>query len=96
LFPARRRRPGKLLLVPDEIDFSSLGHRIAGVRGIYSHVTPAMQLRITEALKTAGAPPSSDRQATIGTCRPPENRLSPRPTRHRFEAESPSGRSGPP
>ena len=28
-----------------------LGHRLPGIRGVYSHVTPAMQQRITQALQ---------------------------------------------
>ena len=37
--------------IPEIAQARRLGHRIGGVRGIYSHVTPAMQHRITEALQ---------------------------------------------
>jgi integrase len=37
--------------IPEIAQAKRLGHRLPGVRGIYSHVTPAMQQRITEALQ---------------------------------------------
>jgi len=37
--------------IPEIAQAKRLGHRLAGVRGIYSHVTPAMQQRITDALQ---------------------------------------------
>jgi integrase len=37
--------------IPEVAQAKRLGHRLPGVRGIYSHVTPAMQQRITEALQ---------------------------------------------
>jgi integrase len=49
--------------IPEVAQARRLGHRLPGVRGIYSHVTPAMNQRIIEALQhrwttTAGpAPP---------------------------------------
>src|SRR5262245_19423299 len=38
--------------IPEIAQAKRLGHRMPGVRGIYSHVTPAMQQRITAALQT--------------------------------------------
>jgi integrase len=37
--------------IPEIAQAKRLGHRLPGVRGIYSHVTPAMQQRITDALQ---------------------------------------------
>jgi integrase len=37
--------------IPEIAQAKRLGHRMPGVRGIYSHVTPAMQQRITDALQ---------------------------------------------
>jgi len=37
--------------IPEIAQARRLGHRLPGVRGIYSHVTPAMQQRITGALQ---------------------------------------------
>ncbi|GII22143.1 hypothetical protein Pme01_17400 [Planosporangium mesophilum] len=37
--------------IPEVAQAKRLGHRLPGVRGIYSHVTPAMRQRITEALQ---------------------------------------------
>jgi hypothetical protein len=37
--------------IPEIAQAKRLGHRMPGVRGIYSRVTPAMQQRITEALQ---------------------------------------------
>jgi integrase len=37
--------------IPEIAQAKRLGHRIPGVRGIYSHVTPAMRQRITDALQ---------------------------------------------
>jgi integrase len=37
--------------IPEIAQAKRLGHRLPGVRGIYSHVTPIMQQRITEALQ---------------------------------------------
>jgi integrase len=37
--------------IPEIAQAKRLGHRMPGVRGIYSHVTPAMQQRITQALQ---------------------------------------------
>ena len=37
--------------IPEIAQAKRLGHRLPGVRGIYSHVTPAMQQRITQALQ---------------------------------------------
>jgi hypothetical protein len=38
--------------IPEVAQAKRLGHRLAGVRGIYSHVTPAMVTRIVDALET--------------------------------------------
>jgi integrase len=37
--------------IPEIAQAKRLGHRLPGVRGIYSHVTPAMQQRIVDALE---------------------------------------------
>jgi integrase len=37
--------------IPEIAQAKRLGHRIPGVRGIYSHVTPAMHQRTTQALQ---------------------------------------------
>jgi integrase len=37
--------------IPEIAQAHRLGHRLPGIRGIYSHVTPAMQQRITDALQ---------------------------------------------
>nr|WP_240942316.1 site-specific integrase [Planosporangium thailandense] len=37
--------------IPEVAQAQRLGHRLAGVRGIYSHVTPAMRQRIVDALQ---------------------------------------------
>ncbi|GIH19348.1 hypothetical protein [Rugosimonospora africana] len=37
--------------IPEIAQAKRLGRRIPGVRGIYSHVTPAMQQRTTQALQ---------------------------------------------
>jgi integrase len=37
--------------IPEIAQARRLGHRLGGVRGIYSHVTPAMQQRLVEALQ---------------------------------------------
>jgi integrase len=37
--------------IPEVAQAKRLGHRLPGVRGIYSHVTPAMTQRITDALQ---------------------------------------------
>jgi integrase len=37
--------------IPEIAQAKRLGHRMPGVRGIYSHVTPAMRQRITDALQ---------------------------------------------
>jgi integrase len=37
--------------IPEVAQAQRLGHRIPGVRGIYSHVTPTMQQRLTHALQ---------------------------------------------
>jgi integrase len=37
--------------IPEVAQAKRLGHRLSGVRGIYSHVTPAMQQRIVDALQ---------------------------------------------
>jgi integrase len=37
--------------IPEIAQAQRLGHRVPGVRGIYSHVTPAMRQRITDALQ---------------------------------------------
>jgi integrase len=37
--------------IPEVAQAERLGHRLPGVRGIYSHVTPAMQQRIVDALQ---------------------------------------------
>jgi integrase len=36
--------------IPEIAQARRLGHRLPGVRGIYSHVTPAMEQAITDAL----------------------------------------------
>jgi integrase len=38
--------------IPEIAQAKRLGHRLPGIRGVYSHVTPAMQQRITQALQT--------------------------------------------
>ena len=49
------RHTHKTWLIEDEIpeiaQAKRLGHRLPGIRGVYSHVTPAMQQRITHALQ---------------------------------------------
>jgi integrase len=37
--------------IPEIAQAKRLGHRLPGIRGVYSHVTPAMQQRITNALQ---------------------------------------------
>jgi integrase len=37
--------------IPEIAQAKRLGHRLPGIRGVYSHVTPAMQQRITDALQ---------------------------------------------
>jgi integrase len=37
--------------IPEIAQARRLGHRLGGVRGIYSHVTPVMQQRLVEALQ---------------------------------------------
>jgi integrase len=37
--------------IPEIAQAKRLGHRLPGIRGVYSHVTPAMQQRITRALQ---------------------------------------------
>ena len=37
--------------VPEVAQAKRLGHRVPGVRGIYSHVTPAMNQRIVQRLQ---------------------------------------------
>jgi integrase len=37
--------------IPEIAQAKRLGHRLPGVRGIYSHVTPTMQQRIVDALQ---------------------------------------------
>jgi integrase len=37
--------------IPEIAQAKRLGHRLPGIRGVYSHVTPAMQHRITDALQ---------------------------------------------
>jgi integrase len=37
--------------IPEIVQARRLGHRLGGVRGIYSHVTPAMQHHLTQALQ---------------------------------------------
>jgi integrase len=37
--------------IPEIAQARRLGHRLPGVRGVYSHATPAMQQRITDALQ---------------------------------------------
>jgi hypothetical protein len=38
-------------LTPEVLQAERLGHRLRGVAGIYSHTTPAMQVRLMEALQ---------------------------------------------
>ncbi len=38
--------------VPEVAQAKRLGHRLPGVRGIYSHVTPAMEQRLVDGLQT--------------------------------------------
>jgi len=37
--------------IPEIAQAKRLGHHLPGIRGVYSHVTPAMQQRITQALQ---------------------------------------------
>jgi integrase len=37
--------------IPEIVQARRLGHRLRGVRGIYSHVSPAMRQRLVEALQ---------------------------------------------
>jgi hypothetical protein len=51
--------------IPEIVQARRLGHRLGGVRGIYSHVTPAVRQRLVQALQhrwesTQPAPPSQD------------------------------------
>jgi integrase len=49
------RHTHKTCLIEDDIpeiaQAKRLGHRMPGVRGIYSHVTPTMQQRLVDALQ---------------------------------------------
>jgi integrase len=47
--------------IPEVAQARRLGHRLPGVRGIYSHVTPAMEQAITDALQHRS-------QTTIAAC----------------------------
>jgi integrase len=38
--------------IPEIAQAQRLGHRLPGIRGVYSHVTPTMQHRITDSLET--------------------------------------------
>jgi len=38
--------------IPEIAQAKGLGHQLPGIRGVYSHVTPAMQQRITDTLQT--------------------------------------------
>ena len=37
-------------LTPEVLQAERLGHRLRGIAGTYSHITPEMQLRLLEAL----------------------------------------------
>jgi integrase len=50
--------------IPEIAQARRLGHRLGGVRGIYSHVTPAMQQRLTDALQRRWASTQQGRPAT--------------------------------
>jgi integrase len=50
--------------IPEIVQARRLGHRLSGVRGIYSHVTPAMRRHVIDALQARWAAiqqPTDDR-----------------------------------
>jgi integrase len=49
--------------IPEIAQARRMGHRLGGVRGIYSHVTPAMQQRLTDALQQRWEAAQRDRPA---------------------------------
>ena len=53
--------------IPEVVQARRLGHRLGGVRGIYSHVTPAMRRHLVEALQARWEtvqPPAATGDAT--------------------------------
>jgi integrase len=53
--------------IPEVVQARRLGHRLGGVRGIYSHVTPAMRRHLVDALQTRWEtvqPPAATGDAT--------------------------------
>ncbi len=59
--------------IPEIAQAKRLGHRLPGIRGVYSHVTPAMQQRITEWTSNNDGRPTGP-----ATCGPSPDHPTPR------------------